>query len=224
MGWGIAHDFSPGERRGVTLVATALYARWSQYRDRHGQNPDGVYRWYDTLSGAVGARYRRGDGRAFVDLGYQPSPVPAQTGRTNYVDSTRVASSAGYDYGMRVLGTGVRVGLQAQVHRVLPRQTQKLAATGTTDATTQAVVDEVPDDAVVGGQPLAGRAGLQTNNPGVAGVFQWRMDPGRRRSTDSAVLRTQWNERCTSIVVILAVMLPARPAVAIGVNRCARWS
>ena len=31
------------------------------------------------------------------------------------------------------------------------------------------VLDEVPDDAVVGGMPLAGGAGLQTNNPGWPG-------------------------------------------------------
>jgi len=31
------------------------------------------------------------------------------------------------------------------------------------------VVDEVPDDAVVGGAPLPGREGLQTNNPGWPG-------------------------------------------------------
>jgi hypothetical protein len=31
------------------------------------------------------------------------------------------------------------------------------------------VRDEVPDDAVVIDQPLAGRSGLQTNNPGFPG-------------------------------------------------------
>jgi hypothetical protein len=176
--FGLAHDVTANERSAVTLVATALYARWSSYLDRHGQNPDGPYRWYDTLSGAIGARYRRGAGRAFVDVGYQPSPVPDQTGRTNYVDSGRVASSAGFDCGLSLLGRAFRVGLQAQVHRILPRQTRKV------DGGAQGVIDEVPDDAVVGGQPLAGREGLQTNNPGWPGFSSsgWILGMGAHMS------------------------------------------
>jgi hypothetical protein len=166
----LAQDVAVSDTGGVTLVGTALWGRWSAYLDRHGDRPDGAYRWYDTLSGAIGARYRRGRARTFLDVAYQPSPVPAQTGRTNYVDGDRVASSAGFDYGLRPWGGALRIGVQVQVHRVLPRETQKLSAPpGDAGGAPQLVVDEVPDDAVVGGQPLPGRDGLQTNNPGWPG-------------------------------------------------------
>lgn len=158
FGLGIAHDLTAHDQGGLTLVAAGLFSRWSSYLDRHGENPRDQFRWYDTFSGAAGARYRRGAARTFVDVGYQPSPVPDQTGRTNYVDSGRVSTSGGFDYGFRVWGGGLRVGVQAQVHRLVLRQTTKVS-----------VLDEVPDDAVVGGQPLAGRDGLQTNNPGWPG-------------------------------------------------------
>jgi long-chain fatty acid transport protein len=164
FGAGVSHDFSPGDARGFQVVASGLFARWSQYIDRHGQTPAGANRWYDTVSGAVGGRYRDGRGRAFVDAGYQPSPVPNQSGRTNYVDSARASLSGGVDFGFAVWGGSLRVGLQTQVHRLLSRTTAK-TSTGGADG----VVDEVPDDAVVGGQPLAGRLGLQTNNPGWPG-------------------------------------------------------
>ncbi|HEY0714521.1 MAG TPA: hypothetical protein VGF45_17685 [Polyangia bacterium] len=164
FGAGVSHDFAPGAERGVEIVASGIYARWSSYIDRHGATPSGPYRWYDTLSGTAGLRYRDGAGRAFVDGGYQPSPVPAQTGRTNYIDGARASLSAGLDFGMKVWGGSLRLGLQAQVHRILPRTTLKSAIGGD-----GGVVDEVPDDAVVGGQPLAGRMGLQTNNPGWPG-------------------------------------------------------
>jgi long-chain fatty acid transport protein len=164
FGGGVSHDFSPGQSSGFQLVASGMYARWSQYIDRHGQTPTGAYRWYDTLSGALGVRYRDGAGRAFIDAGYQPSPVPNQTGRTNYVDSARASLSTGLDLGFKVWGGSLRLGLQLQVHRVLPRTTTKTVLSGA-----DGVVDEVPDDAVVGGQPLAGRAGLQTNNAGWPG-------------------------------------------------------
>jgi hypothetical protein len=58
------------------------------------------------------------------------------------------------------------LSLSAQLHRLLPRETVKLppgpAAAGR-------VLDEVADDAVLGGDPLPGREGLQTNNPGWPG-------------------------------------------------------
>ena len=60
----------------------------------------------------------------------------------------------------------MRVGLQLQAHRLLSQQTRKLIPTGSNPSL---VRDEVPDDAVVSGQPLPGRDGLQTNNPGWPG-------------------------------------------------------
>ena len=163
LGLGAAQDLGP-----VTLVAGALWARWSSYVDRHDERPDPAYRWYDTLSPQLGLRLRRGAWRSFLDLAYQPSPVPDQTGRSNYVDNPRAAASGGIEWRWGRL----RAGLQAQVHRLWPRQTTKLpvpVSSDGVDRTPHLVTDEVPDDAVVAGQPLPGREGLQTNNPGWPG-------------------------------------------------------
>ena len=160
----VAYDGSEG---GLTIAATAMYALWSGYIDRHSERPVTDYAWYDTLGGALGVRSDHGRARLFVDVAYQPSPVPDQTGRSNYVDSDRVATSFGVDHRVPLWGGMLRVGLQAQVHRLVPRATTKVAPP---DATaTSLVADEVPDDAVVNSQPLAGREGLQTNNPGWPG-------------------------------------------------------
>jgi len=65
-----------------------------------------------------------------------------------------------------------------QVHRLLPRRTHKIAAYSTGMTRPELVIDEVPDDATAGidpvtgiARPLAGREGLQTNNPGWPGFF-----------------------------------------------------
>src|SRR4029078_2322936 len=91
-----------------------------------------------------------------------------QTGRTNYVDNARAAASAGLEW----RSGRWRVGLKAQAPGLAPRETPKLAPPPAPDGvnrTPQLVTDEVPDDAVVGGQPLPGREGLQTNTPGWPG-------------------------------------------------------
>ena len=163
LGLGAAQDLGA-----VTVVASALYARWSSYVDRHDERADPAYRWYDTLSPRLGLRLRRAAWRSFLDLAYQPSPVPDQTGRTSYVDNPRAAASAGFDW----RSGRWRAGVQAQVHRLWPRETTKLPTPAAPDGinrTPQLVTDEVPDDAVVAGQPLPGREGLQTNNPGWPG-------------------------------------------------------
>ena len=74
---------------------------------------------------------------------------------------------------MMVAGSKLRVGLQTQAHRLLPRHTQKLAAYSQGMSRPDLVIDEVPDNATAGidpvtgeARPLAGREGLQTNNPG----------------------------------------------------------
>jgi long-chain fatty acid transport protein len=66
---------------------------------------------------------------------YKPTPVPAQTGRTNYVDNDRIGASLSVEYGV----------------------------------SPALVTDEVPDDAILAGEPVVGREGLQTNNPGSPG-------------------------------------------------------
>jgi long-chain fatty acid transport protein len=160
------------QRDSVSIAATALYAKWSDYVDRHGGRPSGAYAWRDTIAPTIGVRYRHDAMRVLLDGHYQTSPVPDQTGRTNYVDSDRLGASAGFDYGFPLWGGKLRAGVQAQTHRIMPREVRKLGPlpSPTGDPGDPAlVIDEVPDSAVYNGRPLEGREGLQTNNPGWPG-------------------------------------------------------
>ena len=156
----------------VTVAASGIYGLWSSYIDRHSERPIAEYAWYDTLTPALGMRWMHGAVRTFLDFQYQPSPVPAQSGRTNYVDNNRVGGNVGVDYRFTLFDTTMRIGAQLEVHRLIPRYQQKIATPTSPDGknrTPALVTDEVPDDSVLNGQPLNGREGLQTNNPGWPG-------------------------------------------------------
>ena len=175
---GSSYDVVRTKETSVAIVGTATYARWSDYVDRHNQRPAGAYAWYDTLGGSAGLRYQRGPWRGLFDAVYEPSPVPEQTGRTNYVDNDRLGGALGFDYAFQFLSGKLRAGIQMQVHRFLPRRTRKHAAYSMGMTRPDLVIDEVPDDATAGIDPvtgvprfLDGREGLQTNNPGWPGFF-----------------------------------------------------
>ena len=156
----------------ITVVASVKYAKWSDYIDRHGAHPSGSYAWHDTFSPTVGVRYRHDAVRVLLDGLYQRSPVPDQTGRTNYVDSDRIGASAGADYAFPLWGGKLRAGLQLQTHRLVSREVRKLATPPSPSGDPGdpgLVIDEVPDNATYNGMPLGGRDGLQTNNPGWPG-------------------------------------------------------
>jgi hypothetical protein len=172
FGAGAAYDLVKSSDDTVTLAATGLYGKWSDYLDRHGENPIPAYGWYDTLTPTGGIRYVHDDTRVFVDVQYKPTPVPLQTGRSNYVDNDRIGAGAGFDYAFSWLHTSMRVGLQAQAYWLVPRHQSKIPTPPEPDGLNHypaLVVDEVPDDAQVAGVPLAGARGLQTNNPGWPG-------------------------------------------------------
>lgn len=182
------HSYMPltvavGGVYGVTdaLSATAVvnYARWSQYRDRHDTRPGGEYPWSDTLSIAAGARYQRDGLTARLDATFVPTPVPPQTGRSNYVDSDRVGAAGGVERRFRLWGSNFRAGIDVLAQRVMYRHVTKFV-----DPTNPELVqDEIPDDAVdVLGTALPIRTGLQTNNPGFPGFASggWILGSGIR--------------------------------------------
>jgi hypothetical protein len=163
-------------------VATLQYADWSSYEDRHSERPHPDYAWSDTLDVSLGVRYAQQRFAAFVDATYLPSPVPAQTGRTNYVDNDRVGVGGGASYEFELWGGHFELGAQLQAHRLLARHVTKFLAPDNPQPNPhqpgfgdnfypQLVIDEVPDDAVDGQlrDPVPGRDGLQTNNPGFPG-------------------------------------------------------
>ncbi len=156
---------------GDTWSATAelKFGRWSHYRDRHDEEPGGQYAWSDTLTPSAGVRWRKGASRAWLDATYVPTPVPLQTGRTNYVDNDRVGVAAGVEHVLLGWGSRFRIGADIMGQRLIARhQTKFVPPGGSTDP--QYVIDEVPDDSIdVLGAPVANRTGLQTNNPGFPG-------------------------------------------------------
>lgn len=172
----------PADRRTVTAVATGTYRTWSNYRDRHGEAP--LDPWDDVLSVAVGGRYTKDDSVAYLDAAFVPTPVPAQRGRTNYVDNHRASVTAGVRTVTTILGVAVKGGFQLQAHSLLPRSVTK-----SSDAANP-VVDEFPDNSV---DPtvdprafLPAAEGLQTNNPGFPGFSSsgWIIGAGLTLSAD----------------------------------------
>jgi len=172
FGLGGSYDVWKAGSDTVMIAATAVFGQWSRYIDRHSEAPIAAYGWYDTVTPVVGARYQHGTTGFFLDTEYQPSPVPLQTGRTNYVDNDRVGFDGGVDYKFSLLDTWFHVGAQLEVQRLVPRYQSKLPTPTYPDGlnhTPALVADEVPDDSILNGQPLAGAKGLQTNNPGWPG-------------------------------------------------------
>ena len=148
---------------GITLASWARYARWSQYRNRHGERPEDS--WSDTLSGNLGGTLQLGRHAVGLELGFVPTPVPNQDGRDNYVDNHRLTGAMGWQLPVKLGGQEFQVGISTQLHYLLPRsQTKNLSAS-------TPVFDEFADNAVDinSGDPVAAAQGLQTNNPGYPG-------------------------------------------------------
>jgi len=172
VGLGASYDLLKDADQTLTLACTGLFSGWSAYVDRHGDKPTASYAWADTISATIGARYRWRQIGTLLDLGYTPTPVPEQSGRTNYVDNDRVSGALGAEYHFRLLDTDMRAGAQVQTHHLVPRHQRKLPTPTSANGEVVApelVKDELPDDAQLGGEPVTSAGGLQTNNPGWPG-------------------------------------------------------
>lgn len=147
----------------ASVVGSMSYAFWSGYQDRQGLHPSSYgpgMGFRDVASGAVGMRHTYKDARAFVDLRYAPTPVPAQVGQSNYVDNDRFGVGFGADVLLHIMR--IRPGVQLFVDRFIPRHQTKDPSK---------IVDELPDGSTLGttGSAVPGAQGLQTNNPGYPG-------------------------------------------------------
>jgi hypothetical protein len=172
-GLGASYDFYRGEESTWAVTGTGTYQFWSQYLNRQGEHPLPGYEWSNipTISAGVRNTYL-GLLTTFLDGVYQPSPVPLQTGRTNYVDNDRIGFSTGvgYDWHVGALnGAIVRFAGQFQMHFLLERYQKKIDPTGA-GGSESLVIDERPDNVTdTRGMPVPEAAGLQTNNPGWPG-------------------------------------------------------
>jgi len=102
-----------------------------------------------------------------------PSPVPDQSGRTNYVDNDRGMASVGASYKFDALGQPMQVDWALQLQMLLTRETHKTIRADYPDCAegVDALCDEVPDDTAHPrtGQPFDEAQGMQTGNPGFPG-------------------------------------------------------
>lgn len=163
-GLGADYVFNPKSENQFGIVATVVFENWATYLDRHGEQPDQYgdeFAWKDTFSGGIGVRYE-GETKARLDLAYHPSPVPAQVGRSNYVDNDRLSMAFGINRAFAISdGVSLAPGAQLQVHRLLPRHQSK---------DDDLIRDEFPDGSVDDNLvPIPSSEGLQTNNPGWPG-------------------------------------------------------
>ena len=172
--------------RGFTTQATVTWNMWHWYLDNHHEKPeeaahfptspfyadplignDSQFKFKDTVSVAWSGQYEYYSsealtGEVLTGFGYQPTPVPAQIGRTNYADSDKFMGSVGHklDFVVFEQHFGVDVGLQ--YWHMMERKVYKDPSM---------IVDEFPDDAtsIIGDLPIPEAQGLQTNNPGYPG-------------------------------------------------------
>jgi long-subunit fatty acid transport protein len=154
----------------VTVEASGRYTRWSKYVDTHSNETD----FSDTLSPRLGAEWRYDEGlRVRTGFAWEPSPIPEQTGRTNYVDNERIIGALGAGHMVDALGESFEVNWSIQIQAMIPRQHRKerLAEHPNCGEGVTAVCDEVPDSTSDPrtGQPYDAAQGLQTGNPGFPG-------------------------------------------------------
>jgi len=158
-----------GERG--SLHADLQHYRWSEYLDLHAAKTG----FADTWTPHLGLEWLLEPGlRLQGGLAWEPSPVPDQDGRTNYVDNDRVGMSAGLQRAL-LLSDGRTLTVGAFLHAsAFPwRSTEKqpLASYPSCAEAGDRLCDEVPDTTLDSrsGEALPAAQGLQTGNPGFPG-------------------------------------------------------
>lgn len=153
------------------LALDARWVFWSDYRDGHSARPgfEDVVQWRLGLEHDYSA-----EDRVRLGVGFDPTPIPTQTGRTNYVDNARVLASLGSSHDVLFSGMGFEFSWFLQFQLMLETTTVKTLAPGgapTCDEGVAALCDEVADSLVdpLTGRPFKEAAGLQTGNPGFPG-------------------------------------------------------
>lgn len=207
----MVHDYNPwffafgGEyiadlgKYDLTVVGGLQIGLWSNYINRHNERAGyeyeaegrmtlhGGFGWRNTITPSIGLRFGELDHWSVgADYKYVASPVPEQTGRTNYVDNNKQVAGLNVDYRFDAGPLRMGVGANFQGHFLKKRSHNKI--TQSPDQTRDQihnpnsqnyghninpdlVLDEVPDELrerSTGDRPDRAQ-GLQTNNPGYPG-------------------------------------------------------
>jgi hypothetical protein len=113
----------------VSVSVDATWARWSQYRTIHGEDPEpGFSDVVDVRAGAEWTAHRAMRVRA--GYAFLPSPVPEQTGRHNFLDAHRHQITFGAGLDLEALaGFPLRVDLAFRFQVLHTQHATKDAAT-----------------------------------------------------------------------------------------------
>src|SRR5262249_44490569 len=126
-------------------------------------NDTSGYAFSDTIALQAGAQWQWArQWEASAGAAWYPTPVPAQTGRTNFVDSALLGFSLGERYDFRMFEKRFAISVAMQLFLMMKRTTYKDPSQ---------IVDEFPDAArtLESKRPMPEAQGLQTNNPGFPG-------------------------------------------------------
>lgn len=157
---------------GWTLTGEGTWLAWSRYQDDHSASPTVPFE--DTLNLRLGVELPSiAESTVRFGFGWLPTPVPAQTGRTNYVDNDRFVLALGGSRAFEIWSQSFRLDLSVQVHALRSTDTFKDAVPGGHPDCAEGVTvicDEVPDRETDSPTVNArDTVGLQTGNPGFPG-------------------------------------------------------
>lgn len=161
VNWGIG-DFE------IALDGRLVF--WSEYRDTHSKRIE----LDNVVNTRLGVEYSYSERtRLRMGLGFDPTPVPAQTGRTNYVDTSKGLISVGSAHRFEFSGVEFEASWFLQFQVLFERETIKTSLDTYPDCADEPtqLCDEVPDTFIdpETGQPARSARGLQTGNPGFPG-------------------------------------------------------
>jgi long-subunit fatty acid transport protein len=181
----LALDFEPMEvmlSAGIKFVnlraqASVTWNHWSDYLDTHhdraqytavsdpvpGAMSDPGFEFSDTFSVSLGVSWEYAEGWTLLGgASYRPTPVPPQTGRTNYVDNDLLSLAVGHRFAFSLWNRQFVADVGVQFWMMFEQTVHKDPSQ---------IPDEFADHArtLIGQQPMPEAAGLQTNNPGFPG-------------------------------------------------------
>lgn len=161
VGGGVQWGRDVGAQR-IEAGAHLLYEHWSQYVDRQGEMP--LDSWHNVVTPTVSLAWSDDIQTVSGDVQFAPSPVPEQDGRSNYVDNSRWALSAGFTRQFELGEMPLEVGLQTQLQWLMEQRAEKLREA------TDPVFDEFPESVHVDdGETIEESRDFRTNNPGYPG-------------------------------------------------------
>ncbi len=156
----------------LELIGEATWLGWSRFVDLHAESAGfedivearGALEW----GGEEGSRFRLG-------FGWRPSPVPEQTGRTNFVANDRWTLATGGGGQFKLWEETVEFNMSIQLQGLIEHTVHKSPQSGggvypACEAGESALCDEFPDPGPgATADTRRSSEGLQTGNPGFPG-------------------------------------------------------